>query len=300
MQIITFHKDHFPLVSQIYSEGLETGIATYETKVPTWEQWDDKFLKICRFVVLIDKKVVAWCALSAISKREAYKGVAEDTIYVSRAAQGRGIGKLLLSHLINESEKAGLWTLQAGIFSENKVSIKLHENCGFRIIGIREKIAKRDGKWHDNVLLERRSKNILYMKNVLVLCTGNSCRSQMAHGYLKHYAKDRAVIFSAGIETHGLNPKAVKTMKEDGIDISQHTSNNLTEYATIDFDYILTVCDHANENCPFIPSKNATRLHHNFSDPSKVIGTEKEISEAFIKTREQIKAYCLKFVKENL
>lgn len=161
MQIIAFHKDHFPRVSQIYSEGIETGIATYETKVPTWEQWDDKFLKICRFVVLIDKKVIAWCALSAISKREAYKGVAEDTIYVSRAAQGRGIGKLLLSHLITESEKAGFWTLQAGIFSENKVSIKLHENCGFRIIGIREKIAKRDGKWHDNVLLERRSKNIV-------------------------------------------------------------------------------------------------------------------------------------------
>ncbi|MCF6295900.1 MAG: arsenate reductase ArsC, partial [Flavobacteriaceae bacterium] len=112
------------------------------------------------------------------------------------------------------------------------------------------------------------------MKNILVLCTGNSCRSQMAHGYLNRFANDKANIFSAGIETHGLNQDAVAIMKEDNIDISHHTSNNVEEYAAIDFDYIITVCDHAKENCPYIPSKNAIRLHHNFFDPSKVKGTK--------------------------
>ena len=138
------------------------------------------------------------------------------------------------------------------------------------------------------------------MKNVFVLCTGNSCRSQMVQGYLEHFAKSRANIYSAGIETHGLNTKAVAIMKEDGIDISSHISNHVDEYASIEFDFIITVCDHANENCPFIPSKKAVRLHHNFTDPSKVEGSEEEIQEAFRSTRNQIKDWCEKFVNDNL
>ncbi|MBA10568.1 arsenate reductase ArsC [Flavobacteriaceae bacterium] len=139
------------------------------------------------------------------------------------------------------------------------------------------------------------------MKNILVLCTGNSCRSQMAHGYLNHLTeRQRVNVFSAGIETHGLNPGAVSIMKEDGIDISTHTSNHVDEYATINFDYIVTVCDHANENCPYIPSKNAVRLHHNFFDPSKVKGTEIEKHDAFLKARNEIKEYFKYFVIENL
>jgi len=138
------------------------------------------------------------------------------------------------------------------------------------------------------------------MKNVLVLCTGNSCRSQMAQGYLEHFANEKAKIYSAGIETHGLNKKAVAIMKEDGIDISQHTSNNVDEYKDVEFDFIITVCDHANENCPFIPSKNAVKLHQNFKDPSKVEGAEEEIQEAFKNTRNEIKTWCEKFVNDNL
>ena len=134
------------------------------------------------------------------------------------------------------------------------------------------------------------------MKNILVLCTGNSCRSQMAHGYLNTFLKNKAVAYSAGIETHGLNPGAVSIMKEDGIDISGHTSNHIDEYDGIEWDYIITVCDHAKENCPFIPSKNAIRLHHNFSDPSKVEGSPEEIHRAFNTTREEIKAYIKEFV----
>lgn len=139
------------------------------------------------------------------------------------------------------------------------------------------------------------------MKNILVLCTGNSCRSQMAHGYLDQFLDNRSVkVYSAGIETHGLNPGALDIMKEDGLDISHHTSNHLDEYADVDFDYIITVCDHANENCPYIPSKNATRLHHNFFDPSKVEGNDQEKLAAFLKARNEIKEYFKKFVQENL
>ena len=138
------------------------------------------------------------------------------------------------------------------------------------------------------------------MKNILVLCTGNSCRSQMAHGYLNHFTNGKANIYSAGIETHGVNPKAIAIMNEDGIDISKHTSNLVTEYETVDFDFILTVCDHANENCPFIPSKNAVRLHHNFFDPSKIEVTIEDTHSAFEKARNEIKEYCETFSEKYL
>lgn len=134
-------------------------------------------------------------------------------------------------------------------------------------------------------------------KKVLVLCTGNSCRSQMAHGYLNHFANNMADIYSAGVETHGLNPDAVAIMKEDGIDISHHTSNLVGEYGAINFDFVMTVCDNAKERCPVFPS-TATKLHHNFTDPSKVLGENRH--EAFVKTRDDIKDYCKNFVEENL
>lgn len=137
------------------------------------------------------------------------------------------------------------------------------------------------------------------MKKILVLCTGNSCRSQLAEGYLRLFAKDKAEVYSAGIETHGVNPRAVATMKEDGIDISGHTSNNVSEYQDIDFDFIITVCDNAQENCPYFPS-SAKKFHYNFHDPAKAVGSEEEIMEAFRNVREQIKTFCRNFVAENL
>ena len=137
------------------------------------------------------------------------------------------------------------------------------------------------------------------MKNILVLCTGNSCRSQLAEGYLRHFAGDKANVYSAGVETHGVNPKAIKTMKEDGIDISGHTSNNILEYTDVEFDYVITVCDNAKERCPYFPSK-AQKFHYNFPDPAKSTGTDEEILKAFREVREMIKVYCTNFVKDNL
>lgn len=132
-----------------------------------------------------------------------------------------------------------------------------------------------------------------------MLCTGNSCRSQIAEGYLRYFAGKKADVYSAGVETHGVNPKAIATMKEDGINISNHTSNNIDEYRNIDFDFVITVCDNAKERCPFFPTK-AKKFHYNFPDPAKATGTDEEIAEEFRKVRQQIKAYCKDFITENL
>lgn len=137
------------------------------------------------------------------------------------------------------------------------------------------------------------------MEKILVLCTGNSCRSQIAEGYLRHFAGDKAEVYSAGIETHGVNPKAIEIMKRDGIDISGHTSNNIEEYINIGFDYVITVCDNAKESCPYFPSV-AVKLHYNFPDPAKATGTEEQVMEAFREVREMIKEYAQNFVNENL
>lgn len=137
------------------------------------------------------------------------------------------------------------------------------------------------------------------MKKILVLCTGNSCRSQMAEGYLRHFAGTKAAVYSAGVETHGVNPKAIEIMQEDGIDISGHSSNNIEEYRGTDFDYVITVCDNAKERCPFFPS-SAKKFHENFPDPAKARGTDEEVLNEFRKTRTLIRDYCERFVQEEL
>lgn len=137
------------------------------------------------------------------------------------------------------------------------------------------------------------------MKRILVLCTGNSCRSQMAEGYLRYFANDKAEIYSAGIEAHGVNPKAIKVMKEDGIDISNHTSNSIDEYRNLAFDYVITVCDNAKERCPFVPS-NAKKFHHNFPDPAKATGSEEEIMQPFREVRNMIKRYSKNFIADEV
>jgi len=137
------------------------------------------------------------------------------------------------------------------------------------------------------------------MKRILVLCTGNSCRSQIAQGYLQHFAGDKAEVYSAGIETHGVNPKAIQVMAEDHIDISKHTSNNVDEYIDIPFDYVITVCDNANEACPFFPGK-VERFHQNFPDPAKAKGTDEEVMNEFRRVREMIKVYSADFIKDHI
>ncbi|MDE3255313.1 MAG: arsenate reductase ArsC [Bacteroidota bacterium] len=137
------------------------------------------------------------------------------------------------------------------------------------------------------------------MKHILVLCTGNSCRSQIAEAYLKHFCSTDAIVYSAGVETHGVNPRAIAIMQEDGIDISNHTSNNISEYYSIPFDYVITVCDNAKERCPYFPT-TAVKLHYNFPDPAKASGTEEAIMESFRSVRALIKAYCKDFTEQYI
>ena len=147
-------------VSEIYAQGISTGYATFETELPSYETWDKNHIQSCRFVAERDEKVAGWAALSPVSGRCVYGGVGEVSVYVGKEHWGLGIGKLLMKHLILESEKQDLWTLQAGIFPENKASIKLHEIVGFRKIGFREKVGKLHGEWKDNLLFEKRSKKV--------------------------------------------------------------------------------------------------------------------------------------------
>ena len=149
---------HWPDVSRIYTEGIDTGNATFETDCPEWETWDRNHLKNCRFVAIENNSLAGWAALSPVSGRCVYKGVAEVSVYIDSKYRGKGIGKELMNRLINESESEGFWTLQAGIFPENTGSCKLHEKNGFRLVGKREKVGRMDGKWRDVLLYERRSK----------------------------------------------------------------------------------------------------------------------------------------------
>jgi L-amino acid N-acyltransferase YncA len=148
---------HWPAVRAIYEEGIATGDATFETAAPAWADWDRGHLPGHRLVATRDGRVVGWAALSPVSDRCAYAGVAEASVYVAAAAAGRGVGRALLDRLVAGAEAAGIWTVQAGVFPENRASLALHRRCGFRTVGVRERLGRLDGRWRDVVLLERRS-----------------------------------------------------------------------------------------------------------------------------------------------
>ena len=150
----------WPAVRQIFAEGIATGDATFETEIPEWEQWDASHLPTCRLVAREGEQVWGWAALSPVSPRKVYAGVAEVSIYVAAPARGRGLGRLLLQTLIAKSEEHGLWTLQAGIFPENAPSIALHKACGFREVGRRHRLGKLGNRWRDVLLLERGSARV--------------------------------------------------------------------------------------------------------------------------------------------
>lgn len=157
MQIRTMHSEDWPAVAAIYLEGIRTGNATFQTEAPSWEEWDRAHLPICRFVAVMAEEIAGWAALMPVSSRAVYAGVAEESVYIGENFRGQGLGLALLQHLVEASEANGFWTLQAGIFPENTGSIRIHEKCGFRALGRRDRIGKMGERWRDTLLLERRS-----------------------------------------------------------------------------------------------------------------------------------------------
>jgi L-amino acid N-acyltransferase YncA len=160
MRIDLLRPDDWPAVQAIYQAGIDTGNATFETTVPAWEAWDAAHLPDHRLVAREDGRILGWTALAPVSDRCAYAGLAEDSIYVAPHAQGRGVGRRLLRAVLASAERAGIWTVQTGIFPENQASVRLHQACGFRVVGVRERLGRLDGRWRDVLLLERRSPRI--------------------------------------------------------------------------------------------------------------------------------------------
>jgi len=158
MKFEVMQESHWHDVKRIYEEGINTGHATFETKVPDWDRWDKGHLTKCRIVAIDENGVKGWAALSPVSTRSVYSGVDEVSVYVTNETRGQGLGKKLLKKLVEESEASGIWTLQASIFPENEASIHIHSQNGFRILGRRERIAQMNGIWRDTIIMERRSK----------------------------------------------------------------------------------------------------------------------------------------------
>lgn len=158
--LVPLRPEHWSAVRSIYEEGIATGHATFETVAPEWDTWDAGHLASPRLVALLEGEVAGWAALTPVSGRCVYRGVAEVSVYVASWARGRGVGRLLLSALVDASEESGLWTLTAGIFPENEASVRLHRALGFREVGCRERIGKLDGVWRDTLLMERRSSRV--------------------------------------------------------------------------------------------------------------------------------------------
>ncbi len=158
VEIRALTRDDWPRVEAIYAEGIATGNATFETEPPTWDEFDSTRLSAHRFVAVDEGDVVGWIAVSPTSSRECYAGVVEHSVYVTEAARGRGIGRMLLEALVASTDAAGLWTIQTSVFPENEATLALHERVGFRFVGRRERIAQLDGSWRDTLLLERRSR----------------------------------------------------------------------------------------------------------------------------------------------
>jgi L-amino acid N-acyltransferase YncA len=160
MTIAALLPEHWSAVKTIYEQGIATGHATFQTQAPTWEEWHASHLTHSRFVAIEDNAVIGWAALTPVSSRCVYAGVAEVSVYIAPGHRGQKVGQTLLQALVDSSEQHNLWTLQAGIFPENEASVRIHEKCGFRQLGIREKIGQHYGVWRDTVLLERRSKKV--------------------------------------------------------------------------------------------------------------------------------------------
>ena len=223
------------------------------------------------------------------------------SLSVKIGIRGQSLGSTITDHLITEARKRGL----KAIYLLTETAHVFFLKKGFKDTDRKDVPAavRASSEFStvcsDTAICMYFDLDATPKRRILVLCTGNSCRSQIAHGYLSYLGKDKVEVYSAGLEAHGVNPYAVAIMKEDGIDISQHTSNTVDEYADKTFDYVITVCDNAKEHCPHFPAQ-VQHFHHNFPDPAKAQGTLHEIEKTFREVRNQIRDYCAKFIYEQV
>jgi L-amino acid N-acyltransferase YncA/protein-tyrosine-phosphatase len=252
---------HAGPVLDIYRDGIATGHATFETEPPTWQAFTTGRMSEHRFVALDDGDVLGWVACSPVSERCVYAGVVEHSVYVRPAIRGRGVGRALLEALIDSTERAGIWTIQSGVFPENTASLALHTACGFRVVGIRRRIGRHHGRWRDVVSIERRSPVVGAAEagmsdrpSVLFVCVHNAGRSQMAAGWLRRLAGDRVEVRSAGTEpANQINPVAIAAMREVGIDITGQIPTVLDHATARASDVIITMG--CGDTCPYFPGR---------------------------------------------
>jgi phosphinothricin acetyltransferase len=278
-----------PAIARIHNEGIEDRVATFETEPRTADQvakaMAEKADRYPTIVVVRDGEVVAWASAGPYRSRPAYAGVAEHSVYVARNARGAGVGRAALDGLCRAYAERGFWKIVSRIFPENVASLALHERCGFREVGVYKRHGRLDGEWRDCVIVER----LLTKPRVLFLCTHNSARSQMAEGLLRAMAGERFEAHSAGTEQRPVHPLAIRAMAERGIDISGHRSKMYGELPAEPWDYVITVCDDANERCPFLAG-SVKRLHWSLEDPSRAPGDEEARLVAFRRIRGEIEA----------
>ena len=279
-------------ICDIYNYYIENTAITFETVAVSEMEMKDRIQGFLNsgfpyYVGEINEKIVGYCYLHDWNNRCAYSLTKEITIYLDKDLQGKGLGTILYQHLFKDIYQNNIHSIIAGICIPNESSVRLHEKFGLRQASHMKEIGFKFSQWRDvghwQLVINQTPPKIL------ILCTGNSCRSQMAHGFLQFF-DPKLLIYSAGTKARGhVNPKAIEAMQEAGVDISHHTSNSVDTYINDEWDYVITVCGDANESCPAFSGKVKNRLHIGFDDPSEAIGTSGFIQAEYIRVRDEIK-----------
>jgi thioredoxin type arsenate reductase len=279
-------------ICRIYNYYIENTAITFETAAVSESEMQQRIKGFLDdgfpyYVGEIDARIAGYCYLHNWNNRCAYSSTKEVTIYLDKDLQGKGIGTILYQHLFKEIYKNDIHALIAGICIPNESSVRLHERFGFKQASHMKEIGWKFDQWRDvgHWLL------IIHQipPKILILCTGNSCRSQMAHGFLQSF-DPKLLVYSAGTKAGGtVDPKAIEVMQDAGVDISHHTSDSVAQYVNEQWDYVITTCSGANENCPTFSGKVKNRLHIGFDDPSEATGTPDFIQSEYIRVRNEIK-----------
>lgn len=279
-------------ICDIYNHYVENTTVTFETVAVSENEMRERIEGFLNegfpyYVGEVDDKIVGYCYLHNWHSRCAYLATKEITIYLDKDQKGNGLGTILYQHLFKYIYKTDIHALIAGICIPNEGSVHLHEKFGFSQTSCMKEIGRKFDRWldvgHWQLTIHQTPPRIL------ILCTGNSCRSQMAHGFLQSF-NPRLLVYSAGTQASGkVNPKAIEVMKEAGVDISHHTSDSIDNYINDEWDYVITVCGGANESCPSFSGKVKNRLHIGFDDPSEAAGSPEFIQSEYIRVRNEIK-----------